>query len=75
MQQTTRADERLLDHFVSDGKHAWEQLDVECSRRLEIYNKLEFCRLLHRQIGGEPSDTASNNKLKRRARPRSPAEQ
>jgi hypothetical protein len=34
-----------LNHLVSDGEHAWGHLDAECSRRLEIYNKLEFGRL------------------------------
>ena len=40
-----------LDHLVGDGEHSRRHLDVQCSRRLQVYDELEFGRLQHRQFG------------------------
>src|SRR5262245_52043412 len=41
----------LFDHLVDDGEHSRRHLDVQRSRRLQVYSELEFGRLQHRQLG------------------------
>src|SRR5262245_33633128 len=40
-----------LDHLVDDGEYSLRHLDVQRSRRLQVYDELEFGRLQYRQFG------------------------
>src|SRR5215472_18522485 len=46
------AKERLFDHFVGDGEHAWRNGETECLRGFQVDHQIELSRLHHRQIGG-----------------------
>jgi len=42
----------LFDHLVGDGKHARWNCQAELLAGLEVDGKLEFGRLLNRQVSG-----------------------
>lgn len=48
----TRHDSPLLDDFVRPRQHVRRDRQADLLGGLEIYDQLEFCRLLHRQFRG-----------------------
>src|SRR6516164_7445999 len=42
----------LFDHLVGDGEQRWRHGEAKHPCGLRVNDKLKFCRLYHRQVGG-----------------------
>src|SRR5262249_21607979 len=57
-----------FDHLVGAGEQCWRYVESKSIRCLEIYDELNFGRVLHRQVGGllaleDPIDIAGRKQV------------
>src|ERR1700738_5237112 len=59
--------QRLLDYLVGGGEQCRRNREAECLRRVQIYDEIELCRLLDRNVGRLRPAKKSYRRNQRRA--------